>query len=227
MNREDQRLVRETKALIKEVERGDTVHAAWIAIQDRVAQLKEGRTQAEVGELVGKKSSWIAYLLHWDSTTVESPFATAARPTESAASDRSHAKRALRDPENRRAVLRDLNPGELAQIAQDAERVAGRALEKQHTEEKHRARAVRQEHRPGSTSKVYELMLGNALDGIRDRGIDVGRRLAEAEGELTPKTIENLRVKAERASEVMIALVTALTPGSTPDAIPAEWMEEK
>lgn len=117
----DRALVRETKALIREVERGDTAHAAWVAVRDRVERLYEGRTQTEVGKLLGKSGKWVSDLLRWDSSSssVESPFARDAAPGRKASVQNAEARKILEEapieevekiamklpPERRRKVI--------------------------------------------------------------------------------------------------------------------------
>lgn len=107
MNKQDAALVKETKALIKEVEAGDTEHAAWVAIQDRVKLLAEDRTQTEVGKLLGKGRTWVNSMLTWDAPAGTTPHSAAARGTDKG--DSAKAKKVLRDPEQRKKVIAELD----------------------------------------------------------------------------------------------------------------------
>lgn len=86
----DTQLVAETKALIAEVEAGETKHAAWIAIQDRVKQLLGKHSQAEVGRLLDKHSKWVSMIEKWDagSPSAPTPFAGTS-PAGKAAKEQS------------------------------------------------------------------------------------------------------------------------------------------
>src|SRR5262245_16315048 len=106
--REERALVKETKALIKEVEAGNTEHAAWVAIQDRVQRLKEDRSQAEVAELLGKGRSWVQQVLRWDAARAASPHGEQARPGMRESTDKAAARKVLADPKTRQEVLENL-----------------------------------------------------------------------------------------------------------------------
>ncbi len=149
MNKEDRALVKETKALIKEVESGDTTHAAWIAVQDRVQQLYEGRTQTEVAELIGKSQSWTAKLLRWDYSHANSP------PWGSGSNKRSEVTaKALSDPGKRRALASSLPPEVLASVVADFD------------EERHaKVEAKRSEHRDDDSIKGI-IASGESLDDL-------------------------------------------------------------
>lgn len=150
MNKQEERaLVKETKALIKQVESGDTAHAAWVAIQDRVRQLYEGRTQREVAEQIGKKKSWVGELLTWDfqDPGKPTPWAGPRGTTREA----STATKILRDPQTRAKVLAKLDDKDLAAI--------GAAT---HDRIMERIRAKRSEHSSGLT--VRELTGGGKFD---------------------------------------------------------------
>lgn len=133
MDKSDRALVKETKALIKEVESGDTAHAAWVAIQDRVRRLYEGRTQTEVGELVGKSDQWIRNMLKWDPDVHAVPH---SNPAYQERAKRSRTSAALRDPDVRVKVFKDMSAADLATVVADAD------------EERHaKVEAKRSEHR--------------------------------------------------------------------------------
>lgn len=116
MNRTDNALVEETRALIQEVESGDTAHAAWVAIQDRVQRLCEGRTQTEVASLVGKSQTWVSELLSWDYRDHDKPTPKAGprKPEWNQAT----AKKVLADPEQRTKVIESFTEEERIEIAQ-------------------------------------------------------------------------------------------------------------
>jgi hypothetical protein len=111
-------LVEETKALIDEVESGATAHAAWVAIQDRVKQLYEDHTQAEISELIGKNPSWVSDLIRWEPSSRPTPFGGDHRATKNR--DTVGAKTALRDPDKRAKVLGELSAHDKAAVAADA-----------------------------------------------------------------------------------------------------------
>jgi len=94
-------LVEETKALIEQVESGDTAHAAWLAIRDRVKQLYagRGRSQAEIGELLGKKPTWVNTLLRWDASVDSLPFSRPERDREPARRERAAKQILAEQPE--------------------------------------------------------------------------------------------------------------------------------
>lgn len=112
-------LVEETKALIKEVEAGTTDRAAWIAIQDRVKRLAKGRTQTEVGRLIGKDRRWVSELLAWVSAAADSPFSAAARGRDADRNARG-ARNVLVDPEQREKILTSLPDRDLDEIRETA-----------------------------------------------------------------------------------------------------------
>lgn len=141
--KENGALVEETKALIREVEAGDTDRAAWIAIQDRIKRLYEGRTQREVGELIGKHYRWVQNVLTWDAhRDVHSPH---GGPVARERREKSVAKKALRNSESRKQVLADLSKDELREVedavwsqrrevdpqVQNIERAVSRDMEKE------------------------------------------------------------------------------------------------
>lgn len=228
---EERRLVAETKALIKEVEAGQTDRAAWIAIQDRVRELyldEEGRpfrTQVEVGELLGKKRDWISEVLAWDAEDLPTPFSHAANLRRQHL-DRNErgAKTALRDPTSRAKVIAELEPADLARLAREAEIEAARKMEGEHTESKRNAKAIRQEH-PQSTSKIQEMLIGTILDSARSRVVEAVRKLVDAEGELTEKALERLQAKNEELATAVEAVDELLTGRTDWDAALAELTE--
>ncbi len=120
MNREDRALVKETKALIKEVESGDTAHAAWVAIQDRVQQLCEDRTQTAVGDLLGKGPDWVSTVVRWDSAAADLPFSAGARGRDYDRNARG-ARKVLTDPAQRARTFKDMSAAELANVVADAD----------------------------------------------------------------------------------------------------------
>lgn len=125
MNKNDRALVAETKALINEVESGDTAHAAWVAIQDRVKRLYEGRTQEEVGGLIDKSLYWVADVLKWkpEDPQGRTPFA-GSRAERRPGEQKNIAKKVLADPEQRRRVIADLPPAELEAVREEVAEVA-------------------------------------------------------------------------------------------------------
>lgn len=118
MKQEERALVRETKALVKNIEAGRLERAAWLAVQTNVARLKDGRTQTEVGELLGRGQWWVKKVLGWDPTQTPSPFGGVE---ENKARYERHDKTVLRDPERRRRVFKDLTPTELSEVVAEAD----------------------------------------------------------------------------------------------------------
>jgi hypothetical protein len=110
-------LVEETKALIKEVEAGDTANAAWLAIQDRVRRISDGRTQRETGRLLSKSDTWVSTVLAWDFQDPKTP--TPHAGPRGAQREASTAKKVLRDPEQRRQVIADLDHNERAELVNE------------------------------------------------------------------------------------------------------------
>ncbi len=115
-------LVEETKTLIAEVESGETAHAAWLAIQDRVKRLNEGRTQVEVGKLIGRSGDWVGEIVRWEPNDRRpTPFGGDFRATKNR--DVVGARSALRDPVKRKAAIEQLakdDPDVVAAIAKEA-----------------------------------------------------------------------------------------------------------
>lgn len=140
-------LVAETKALIAEVEAGQTARAAWTAIQDRVKQLYEGRTQREVAEMLGKSCAWVATVLNWRDVH-EAPF-SGAKYQENAR--RSRTKAALRDPRIRAEVFKELDSEEIEEVIETAHDTAIK-----------RVQAKAKEHRTEPTAD--EIMDGDRFD---------------------------------------------------------------
>lgn len=114
---QERALVDETKALIREVEAGETAHAAWIAIRDRVQRLMESHTQPQVGALLDKSRSWVAKVLAWDVYSNTLPL---QGPSQERARTKYHARQALQDPEQRREVIESLTEEDRLAIAHDA-----------------------------------------------------------------------------------------------------------
>lgn len=113
-------LVKETKALIKEVEAGNTDHAAWVAIQDRVKLLAASRTHRQVGASLDKDATWVTKVLQWRGD--DHHHLPLGGPKQDVAQSKSRAKKALRDPEIRAKVIADLKPEERAKVASEAVR---------------------------------------------------------------------------------------------------------
>ena len=107
-------LVEETRALIREVESGETDRAAWIAIRDRVEELCRDRTQAEVGGLLDKPPTWVSDMIGWSPGSRSTPFGGDYRGN--LPSHRAAAKRLLRDPEQREKVIAALTPEERSEV---------------------------------------------------------------------------------------------------------------
>lgn len=149
MATDDRALVKETKALIKEVESGETAHAAWVAIQDRVKRLYKTRTEREVAGLLGKASSWVHDVLVWDGG-IDLPFSASARGRDQDRNTRG-AKTALRDPEARKQVIASLDADEIEAVIDDANDAAIQRLH-----------AKRSEHQTEPTAG--ELMGGDKFD---------------------------------------------------------------
>lgn len=116
MRQEERALVQETKALIKEVEAGDTDHAAWVAIQDRLKQLADGRSNREVGRLVGKSESWVQKTVTWNPYHGTLP---QGGPRKLDSNERSSARKVLRDPARRQKVVESLTQDERDELRQD------------------------------------------------------------------------------------------------------------
>jgi hypothetical protein len=113
-------LVDETKALIREVEGGETVHAAWVAIQDRIKQLNKVYSQREIAPKLGKSYTWVKDVLRWDPARhsgASSPFARDASSNRRDSVEQAEAKKVLRDPEKRAKVIESLTEMERIEIA--------------------------------------------------------------------------------------------------------------
>lgn len=142
-------LVAETKVLIAEVEAGQTDRAAWIAIQDRVKLLAEGRSQREVGDLIGRSHDWVGKVLRWDGRDhVHLPQGGRGQDI---AQSKSRAKKALRDPKIRAEVFKDLDSTEIEEVIETAHDTAIK-----------RVRAKAKEHRTEPTAD--EIMDGDRFD---------------------------------------------------------------
>lgn len=121
-------LVDETKALWAEVEAGNTDHAAWIAIQDRVRTLTQDRSQAEAARLLGRDATSVGELLRWDRRSL-TPWSTDSKlgKSKQEISQRSAAKTIMRDPKQRSQVIKSLTPDEIKSIAVEAVKAAPEA----------------------------------------------------------------------------------------------------
>lgn len=108
----------EVATMAGQIEGGESDRVAWVAIQDRVKRLSEGRTQTEVGVLVGQKKSWVSSVVNWKSAAAESPFANKAQPARNAASDHAKAKRVLREnPEKIVEALAEADESVIRKVA--------------------------------------------------------------------------------------------------------------
>jgi len=186
-------LAKETKTLIGEVEKGETAHAAWVAIQDRVQQLYEGRNQREVAALVGKTHTWVADILHWDSgnSSFQTPFARDAKPGRREGVERAGAKAVLRDPENRKAVLDELTEEERAAVVRDADESRARTHERVTASERREDERKRSDH-------TQQFISAGAHLGEAKRHL----RLATEEGRDVEFPVEEQQLLAERLDEV-------------------------
>lgn len=153
----DEALVAETRALIGEVEAGETTRAAWIAIRDRLRRLGEDRTQAEVGRLLDKSRSWVKDVVDWEpGERRPTPFGGDFRAT--VRREEVGARSVLRDPDRREKVLSGLDPSERTEIAT----TAVRGLE------------------PKQRDAVRDSILGEEAKGGRDLGA-ARKRVAKRE----------------------------------------------
>jgi len=148
MDKKDERaLVKETKALIGEVEAGNTARAAWVAIQDRVLRLSWDHTQKELAALVGKSETWVGAVLAWnpqvpaDETPWAAENARRASTTGLTKLERS-AKTTLRGPASRRKVFKELSPTELIDVRADVEERLDEEAERRKQEKIDRDRAA-------------------------------------------------------------------------------------
>ncbi len=162
MDSVDRALVTETKALIKEVESGDTAHAAWVAIQDRLQQLYDGRSQQQVADLVERPKTWVRDVLNWDvRSATHTPFATNSPAGKRArqASNRAAAKKMMTDPVELPAVIEKLTEEERLEVAKAAMEPAMRDERRGHKE-----REAHRESKPASERGYIEL-ISSLLDG--------------------------------------------------------------
>jgi len=144
-------LVKETKALIKEVEAGQPEHAAWVAIQDRVRQLHaEVGSNRKVGKLIGKGETWVRDVLRWDARDRARPFGGEAKNAlRYEQNERTVARKVLTDPEKRKQAIELIakdDPSVAAEIAKAAiEQTADeQAATEVATEAFNRSAAIRQ-----------------------------------------------------------------------------------
>ena len=211
MEGDDRALVAETRALIEEVESGQTAHAAWVAIQDRVKRLYEGRTQAEVGELIGKKATWVGAVLAWDPGRPELPHARKGAGVERG--DKAAAKKVLRDPEARSNVIESLSEEERLELAQAAMEPAMRTEGRRAKER----RAVR-ESRPDRDRTHVELV-SLQLDKA---DIEIIGAIHDARG--TTWTAEGSAL-VENRLEITEARLNLLRAAVTPEGDEIDWDE--
>jgi hypothetical protein len=154
-------------------EAGDLEKAHWLAQQSRLKRLlatEPSLTQAQIGEMVGKKQGWVSKVLKWDYSLGNNPFADLKDPSKqgTAPARRTLEKepmkvapeiaKALEDPEVRQTVLQHQTAAAVSKMYDDAHQEAYHR-QRQKRRDQERQEAAKQGKEPKPTAE--ELLHGS------------------------------------------------------------------